>query len=58
LLKKNEVTNQSKARAIMELFKELGKSAANEKAEIFPWRNEINLDLKVHGYYLVERKKS
>jgi hypothetical protein len=50
------MTNQSTAHAIMELSKEIEKYAAEDNIEMFPWADEINLDLVALNQYLVERK--
>lgn len=46
--------HQSTTHTIMEMSKEIEKFAAEDYSEMFPWTDEV--DLEVLGY-LVERKK-
>ncbi|CAG9933076.1 hypothetical protein [Candidatus Nitrotoga arctica] len=51
------MTYRSTAHAIMELSKEIEKFAAEDNIEMFPWRDEISLDLGALGQYMIDRKE-
>ena len=51
------MTHQSTTHAIMELSKEIEKFAAEDNIEMFPWTDEINLDLGSLGQYMIDRKE-